>query len=101
MTWNPAHGHANAGWLTRTYINQLCADIEYSLKNLPRAIDNGNGERKSENFVLSARLNNDDDDDDDNDDISLYIPNLTGFREESVYIDNIWIACTYFCYFPQ
>ena len=38
--WTPSHGWAKAGWLARTYIQQLCANTGYSLEDLPGAMDN-------------------------------------------------------------
>ena len=40
LLWTPSHGRAKAGLPTRIYIQQLCADTEYSLEDLPKAMDN-------------------------------------------------------------
>ena len=40
LLWTPSHGRAKAGRSARPYIQQLCADTEYSLEDLPDAIDN-------------------------------------------------------------
>ena len=65
LQWTPLHGRAKAGQLARTYIEQLCADTEYSLEDLQKrwTIETGS-ERGSEKSVLAAQH---DDDDDDND----------------------------------
>ena len=36
----PLHGRAKVRWLARTYIQQLCANTRYSLKDLSEAMDN-------------------------------------------------------------
>ena len=40
LRWTPSHGRAKAGRPARTYIQQLSADTEYSLGDLPGAMDN-------------------------------------------------------------
>ena len=35
LLWNPSHGGAKAGWLARTYIQQLCEDTGDSSADLP------------------------------------------------------------------
>ena len=40
LQWTLSHGWAKAGQPARTYIQQLCADIEGSLEDLPEAMDN-------------------------------------------------------------
>ena len=42
----PSHGWVKAGWLVRTYIQQLCADTGYDLEDLPGAMDDRDGWRK-------------------------------------------------------
>ena len=39
LLWTPSHGQAKAGWPARTYIQQICTDIGYSLENLLGGID--------------------------------------------------------------
>ena len=39
ILWTPSHGWAKAGWLAKTYIQQLCTDIGCSLEDLPGAMD--------------------------------------------------------------
>ena len=39
LQWTPSHGWAKAARPARTYIQQLWADTEYSLEDLPKAID--------------------------------------------------------------
>ena len=39
LRWTPSQGGAKTGWLARTYMEQLCADAGYSLKNLPVPMD--------------------------------------------------------------
>ena len=43
LLWNPSHRRAKVEWLARIYIQQLCTDMEYSLKDLPRAMDDRDG----------------------------------------------------------
>ena len=43
LLWIPSHGRAKAGWPDRTYIQQLCANIGYSLKDLLEAMDDRDG----------------------------------------------------------
>ena len=38
LLWTPSHGRAKAGRPARTYIQQLCANTECSLENLPDAM---------------------------------------------------------------
>ena len=37
--WAPSHGPTNVGRPARTYLHQLCADTECSLKDLPGEMD--------------------------------------------------------------
>ena len=46
LLWTSLHGWAKVGWPTRTYIQQLCADIGCSLEDLPGVIDNRDGWRE-------------------------------------------------------
>ena len=39
LLWIPSHERAKAGRPSRTYIQQLCADTECSLEDLPEAMD--------------------------------------------------------------
>ena len=39
LLWTPSHWRAKAGRPARIYIQQLCADTGYSLKDLPGAMD--------------------------------------------------------------
>ena len=43
LQWTPSRGRAKAGWPSRTYIQQLCADTRCSLKDLPEAMDDREG----------------------------------------------------------
>ena len=43
LVWAPSHGRAKAGRPSRTYIQQLCADIGCSFEDLPGAIDDKDG----------------------------------------------------------
>ena len=53
LQWNPSHRRAKAGWPARTYIQQLCADVGFDLKDLPEAIDDREGWRERV-FDISA-----------------------------------------------
>ena len=44
-SWTPLHGRAKVGRPARTYIQQLSADTEYSLEDLPEAMDDRDGWR--------------------------------------------------------
>ena len=46
LQWTPSHGHAQAGQLTRTYIQQLCAYTGYSPGILPGATNDREGCRE-------------------------------------------------------
>ena len=43
LLWTPSHERAKAGQPTRSYIQQLCADVECSLEDLPEAMDDREG----------------------------------------------------------
>ena len=47
LRWTPSHGRARAGWPTRTYIQQISADIGSSPGYLPEAMDDRVGWRES------------------------------------------------------
>ena len=79
LLWTPSHGRANTGWPARTYIQQLCADIGYSLEVLRDAMGDRDG-RGSERFVLAARRDDDDDDDENSlDELPFYPIREVGF----------------------
>ena len=40
LLWTPSHGQARAGWLARTYLQQLCEDTGCSPEDLPEAMNN-------------------------------------------------------------
>ena len=46
LLWIPSHGRAKVGWLTRTYIQKLCADTGCSLVDLLGAMDDRDGWRE-------------------------------------------------------
>ena len=39
LLWAPSHGYKSVGWLTITYLPQLCTDTGCTLEVLPEAID--------------------------------------------------------------
>ena len=39
LLWTPTYGQAKAGWLARTYIQQLCEDTGCSPEDLPEAMN--------------------------------------------------------------
>ena len=43
LLWNPSHGRAKVGKQTRTYIQQLCADMECSPEDLTEVMDDREG----------------------------------------------------------
>ena len=43
LLWTPSHGQAKTGRPARTYIQQFCADIGYSLEDLPGGMDDRDG----------------------------------------------------------
>ena len=43
IMWTPSHGHAKAGRLVRTNVQQLCANTKYRLEDLPEAKDDREG----------------------------------------------------------
>ena len=47
LQWAPLHGRAKAGQPDRAYIQQLCADTEYSVEDVPGAMDARDGWRES------------------------------------------------------
>ena len=46
LLWSPSHRRAMAGRPDWTYLQQLCADTGYSLKDVPGAMDDRNGMRQ-------------------------------------------------------
>ena len=42
LLWLLTHGCGRVGWPARTYLHQLCVDIEYSLEDLPEVMDDRN-----------------------------------------------------------
>ena len=42
FSWTLIHGRPGIGQPARTYVHQLCADIGYSLEDLPKAMDDKN-----------------------------------------------------------
>ena len=46
LQWTPSHGQAKTGRPARNYIQQPCADTEYSPEDLPEAMDDGEGWRE-------------------------------------------------------
>ena len=61
LLWIPTHGRAKAGRPARTYIQQLCEDTGCCPEDLPRAMNDWDGERGSGISVLPARYDDDDD----------------------------------------
>ena len=45
LRWTPLHGRTKAGWPTRNYQQQLCADTGYTLEDLLGAMDDRDGWR--------------------------------------------------------
>ena len=41
ILWVPSHRRASVGWLTRTYLQQLCRDTGCCLEDLPDAMNDG------------------------------------------------------------
>ena len=78
LLWTPSHGQAKVGQLTRTDIQQLCADKGCSLEDLPGAMDDRDRwQERVREIHASSTL-----DDDDDDDEFLVIPWLPFFGEE-------------------
>ena len=46
LLWTTSHGRAKVGRAVRTYIQQLCADIGYSLEDLPEEMGDKDGWRE-------------------------------------------------------
>ena len=46
LLWIPSHGWAKAGWLARTYIQQLCEDTGCSPEDWPEAMNDREGWRE-------------------------------------------------------
>ena len=56
LLWTPSHGRVKAGQPAKTYIQQLWADTECNLEDLPEAKDNREGgEGGSGRFTLVTR----------------------------------------------
>ena len=56
LLWNPSHGQAKAGWPARTYIQQLCANIGYSLEDLPGVMDDRDGWQERVREIHAGRV---------------------------------------------
>ena len=52
LLWTPSHGWAKAEQPARTFIQQFCANMGCSSEDLPEAMDDRGGERRSGIFVL-------------------------------------------------
>ena len=61
LLWTPSHGRAKAGWLARTYIQQLCEDTGYSPEDRLEAMNDR--ERWRERSGISVPMVRHDDDD--------------------------------------
>ena len=60
LLWTPSHGQAKAGWPARTYIQQLCADMDVILKTCLRQWTIEKGAKKGSGMsVLVARYDDD------------------------------------------
>ena len=59
LLWTPSHGCSSVGWPARTYLHQLCVDTGFSLKDLPRAMDDRDGwrERVREIHAINVMIN--------------------------------------------
>ena len=51
----PSYGRAKEGQLVKTYMQQICAETECCLEDLPGAIDDKGGERGSRRSVQAAQ----------------------------------------------
>ena len=88
LLWTPSHSRAKAGWPARTYIQQLCEDMECNPRDLPEVMnDREGGERGSGISVLMAWQ-------DDDDDIYMYIY----IRLIYIYIKVIYIYIYIYIY---
>ena len=56
LQWAPSHGRANVGRPARTYQQQLCADTECSLDDLPGAIDDREEWRESVRVICDSNV---------------------------------------------
>ena len=65
ILWIPTHGQTNSGRPAKLKINQLSADTECRLENLPRTLTGREGWRESREFMQSALFGDDDDDDEE------------------------------------
>ena len=61
LLWTPTHWRASVSHRARTYLNQLCADTGWSLKDLLRAMNDRDEERERESgqSVLSVLFDDD------------------------------------------
>ena len=59
LLWTPTQRRSSVSWPARTYLHQLCADTECSLKDQSGATADRDGWKEKERPVLSARLDND------------------------------------------
>ena len=57
LLWTLSHRQAKAGWLAKTYIQQLCADTGCSLEDLPEATKNREGWKGEDQGDLCWRRN--------------------------------------------
>ena len=48
LQWTPSHGRAGVGRPSRTYLQQLCTDTEWSLEELLETMDDRDGEWERE-----------------------------------------------------
>ena len=53
LLWIPSHGRAKVGRSARTYIQQLCSNTGFSLKDLLGAMDDWNGWREDREVHVS------------------------------------------------
>ena len=58
--WTPSHGRAKAGWPARTYTQQPCTDIGYSLDNLSGAMDYRDAWRERIREIRASSVRDDD-----------------------------------------
>ena len=53
LLWTPSHGRAKAGHSSRTYVQQLCADMGSGLEDQPEAMDDKEGWRERPREILA------------------------------------------------
>ena len=51
----PSHGRASIGRPARTYLLWICTDTEFSLENLPEAMDSSDEERERVRGIIANR----------------------------------------------